>query len=238
MIISEHILWEAIGAFDLGASVLSIERFGSGHVNDTYRVLTDLPDCAHNTFILQRINEVAFRRPDEVMANVVGITEYLGEKIRQAGGDRSREALEVIRPRSGELFYRDSTGGAWRVFPFVTDIECYDSAETPKLFEASARAFGKFQHMLDGYPAETLYETIPNFHDTEDRLAKLKDAIAADKLGRVSECEEEIRFAIDHEADCSVALQALRDGILPLRVTHNDTKLNNVLIDRTTGEGM
>ena len=238
MIISEHILREAAAAFDLGGNVLSVERFGSGHVNDTYRVVTDLPDCAHNIFILQRINEVAFHHPDEVMANVVGITEYLGEKIRQAGGDRSREALEVIRPRNGELFYTDSEGGAWRVFPFVTDIECYDSAETPELFEASARAFGKFQHMLDGYPAETLYETIPHFHDTEDRLSKLKAAIVADKLGRVAECKEEIRFAIDHEADCSVALQALRDGILPIRVTHNDTKLNNVLIDRATGEGM
>ena len=238
MIISEHILREAAAAFDLGGNVLSVERFGSGHVNDTYRVVTDLPDCAHNIFILQRINEVAFHHPDEVMANVVGITEYLGEKIRQAGGDRSREALEVIRPRNGELFYTDSEGGAWRVFPFITDIECYDSAETPELFEASARAFGKFQHMLDGYPAETLYETIPHFHDTEDRLSKLKAAIVADKLGRVAECKEEIRFAIDHEADCSVALQALRDGILPIRVTHNDTKLNNVLIDRATGEGM
>ena len=169
---------------------------------------------------------------------MVGITEYLGEKIRQAGGDRSREALEVIRPRSGELYYTDSEGGAWRVFPFVTDIDCYDTAETPELFEASARAFGRFQHMLDGYPAETLYETIPHFHDTEDRLAKLKAAVAADKLGRAAECAVEIEFAIAREADCSVALQALRDGILPLRVTHNDTKLNNVLIDKTTGEGM
>lgn len=238
MVISEHILQEAMNAFEFGAQIRSVDRFGSGHVNDTFRVVTDLEDRAHNVFILQRINEVAFHHPDEVMANVVGITEYLGEKIRQAGGDRSREALEVIRPRSGELFYTDSEGGAWRVFPFVTDIDCYDSAETPELFEASARAFGRFQHMLDGYPAETLYETIPHFHDTEDRLSKLKEAIASDKLGRVAECADEIRFAIAHEADCSVALQALRDGILPLRVTHNDTKLNNVLIDRTTGEGM
>ena len=225
---------ESASAFDFGGAVLSAERFGSGHVNDTFRVMTD----HGHTFILQRINEVAFHHPDEVMANVVGITEYLGEQIRRAGGDRSREALEVIRPRSGELFYTDSTGGAWRVFPFVADIDCYDRAETPALFEASARAFGRFQHMLDGYPAETLYETIPHFHDTEDRLAKLKAAIAADKLGRAVECAAEIRFVMEHEADCSVALNALRDGILPLRVTHNDTKLNNVLIDKSTGEGL
>ena len=238
MVISEHILNEAMSAFEFGAQIVSVDRFGSGHVNDTFRVVTDLADSFHNTFILQRISEVAFHHPDEVMANVVGITEYLGEKIRQAGGDRSREALEVIRPRSGELYYTDSEGGAWRVFPFVTDIDCYDTAETPELFEASARAFGRFQHMLDGYPAETLYETIPHFHDTEDRLAKLKAAVAADKIGRAAECTAEIEFAIARETDCSVALQALRDGILPLRVTHNDTKLNNVLIDKATGEGM
>ena len=238
MVISEHILQEAVAAFDFGAPVLTVSRFGSGHVNDTFRVETTLEDSRHNQFILQRISEVAFHHPDEVMANVYGITEYLGEKILLEGGDRSREALEVIRPRSGKLFYTDSEHGAWRVFPFVTDIECYDKAETPELFEASARAFGRFQHMLDGYPAETLYETIPHFHDTEDRLAKLKAAVQSDCMGRAAQCTKEIQFAFDHEADCSVALQALRNGILPLRVTHNDTKLNNVLIDKTTGEGM
>ncbi len=238
MIISEQILKEVVDAFDFGASVRTVERYGSGHVNDTFRVETSLEDCFHNQFILQRINEVAFHHPEEVMANVVGITEYLGEQILREGGDRSREALQVIRPRNGELYYTDSENGAWRVFPFVTDIDCYDSAETPELFEASARAFGRFQHMLDGYPAETLYETIPHFHDTEDRLEKLKAAVQADSMGRVAECSSEIEFALSREADCSVALQALRDGVLPLRVTHNDTKLNNVLIDKSTGEGM
>ena len=238
MVISERILNEVLGAFEFGAPVVEVCRYGSGHVNDTFRVDTDRDDGENDLFILQRINEVAFHNPDQVMANVVGITEYLGEQIRKAGGDRSREALEVIRPKSGELFYTDSEGGAWRVFPFVRDIDCYDSAETPELFEASARAFGKFQYMLDGYPAETLYETIPNFHDTEDRLNKLKRAVAADSLGRAAECADEIRFVLDHEADCSVAVRALREGVLPLRVTHNDTKLNNVLIDKASGNGL
>ena len=146
--------------------------------------------------------------------------------------------MEVIRPRSGEPYYTDSQGGAWRVYPFIEGIYCYQTADTPELFAASGRAFGRFQKMLDGYPAETLYETIPHFHDTEDRLAKLKAAIAADSMGRVKDCGPEIRFVMDREADCSVALQALRDGVLPLRVTHNDTKLNNVLIDTKTGEGI
>lgn len=233
MEISEHILREAAAAFEFGAPITEIRRYGSGHVNDTFRVVTE-----NDVFILQRINEVAFHDPDAVMANVVGVTEYLGEQIRKAGGDRSREALEVIRPRNGASSYRDSEGGVWRVFPFIRDIICYDSAETPELFEASARAFGNFQRMLDSYPAETLYETIPNFHNTEDRLAKLKDAVAADVMGRAAECAEEIRFAMEREADCSIAVRALREGVLPLRVTHNDTKLNNVLIDKATGKGI
>jgi hypothetical protein len=124
------------------------------------------------------------------------------------------------------------------VYPFVEDTICYQTAETPELFAASGRAFGHFQRLLQGYPAQTLHETIPHFHDTEDRLAKLKAAMAADKLSRAAECRQELDFVLAREADCSVALQALRDGILPLRVTHNDTKLNNVLMDRETGEGL
>ena len=120
---------------------------------------------------------------------------------------------------------------------FVEGTDCFKSA-TPELFEASARAFGRFQYMLQGYPAETLHETIAKFHDTEDRLRKLKAAINGGPLIRVAKCKAEIDFVLAREKDCSVALQALREGKLPLRVTHNDTKLNNILIDRATGEGI
>ncbi len=236
--VAKKILDEVLEAFDFGAPVVGAVRYGCGHINDTFCVHAQPVDDYCRCFILQRMSSAAFKHPEQLMSNVIGVTEYLAKKIIAAGGDRSREAMEVIRPRNGEDYYTDSEGGAWRVFPFVTDIYCYQSAETPALFEASAYAFGKFQRMLDGYPAETLYETIPHFHDTEDRLQKLKDAIAADKVGRVAEVADEIAFAMAREKDCSVALQAQRDGILPLRVTHNDTKLNNVLIDKKTGEGM
>ncbi len=236
--VAKPILDEVLAAYDFGAPVVGAMRFGRGHINDTFCVHTQPEEDDCHCFILQRMSTAAFKHPDQLMENIVGITEYLGKKILAAGGDRSREAMEVIRPRSGENYYTDSQGGAWRVYPFVTDIVCYQQAETPELFEASARAFGKFQRMLDGYPAETLYETIPHFHDTEDRLQKLKDAIAADALGRVAEVGPEIDFVMAREKDCSVAMQALRDGVLPLRVTHNDTKLNNVLIDKRSGEGM
>ncbi len=235
---AEQSLHEALAAFDFGAPVVGAARYGHGHVNDTFCVHTQPPEDGCGCFILQRISAAAFKRPDQVMANIIGVTEYLGKKIEAAGGDRSREALKVLRTRDGQISYTDSLGGVWRVFPFIRDVRCYQSAETPELFAASGRAFGRFQRLLDGYPAGTLYETIPHFHDTEDRLAKLKAAVAADPLGRAGHCGAEISFALEREKDCSVALDAQRRGVLPLRVTHNDTKLNNVLIDKTSGRGI
>lgn len=235
---AENTLQEVLAAFDFGAPVVGAMRYGKGHINDTFCVHTQPEDDCCRCFILQRMSAAAFHHPEELMENIIGITEHLAKKIRLAGGDPTREAMEVIRPRNGQDYYTDSEGGAWRVFPFVKDIYCYQSAETPELFRASAVAFGKFQRMLSDYPAATLHEAIPHFHDTEDRLAKLKAAIAADPMGRAKECTAEIDFVLRREADCSVALKAQREGILPLRVTHNDTKLNNVLIDRVTGEGM
>ena len=235
---AEAVLNEVLEAFDFGTPVVGARRYGYGHINDTFCVHTQPEDDACRRFILQRMSAAAFKRPDQHMRNIIGVTEHLDKKIAAAGGDRSREALEVIRPRSGEDYYTDSQGGAWRVYPFVRDIYCYQSAGSAELFAETGRTFGRFQKLLSDYPADTLFETIPHFHDTEDRLAKLKAAVEADPLGRVKDCGPEIQFVLDREEDCSVALKALRSGVLPLRVTHNDTKLNNVLIDKKTGMGM
>ena len=235
---AESFLNEVLAAFDFGYPVVGAARFGYGHINDTFCVHTQPADDCCEAFILQRMSSVAFKHPDQLMSNIVGVTDYLGRKIAEVGGDRDREAMQVLRPRNGESYYTDSEGGAWRVYPFIKDSYCYQTADTPELFAASGRAFGRFQRMLDGYPAETLFETIPHFHDTEDRLAEFKAALAANTMDRAKFCGPEIEFVMAHEADCSVALKALREGILPLRVTHNDTKLNNVLIDKRTGEGI
>ena len=232
---AETYLDEVLAAFDIRAGEADAVRSGQGHVNDTF-VVTE-PDGGRR-FVVQRISPAAFKRPDQVMENVIGITEYLGREIGRSGGDRSREALRFLRPRTGGLYYTDRDGGPWRAYPFVGGTVCYQSVESPELFAASGRAFGRFQRLLRDYPAQTLHETIPRFHDTEDRLARLKAAAAEDRMGRAAECRKEIRFMLDHEADCSVALRALREGVLPLRVTHNDTKLNNVLMDEETGEGV
>ncbi len=235
---AEQTLQEVLEAFDFGAAVVGAIRYGCGHINDTFVVHTQPENCCCRRFILQRMSAAAFKRPDQLMENITGVTEYLGKQILERGGDRTREAMEVIPLKNGQPYYTDSQGGAWRLYPFVEHTICHQSADTPELFAASGRAFGRFQQLLKDYPAETLHETIPNFHNTEDRLAKFKAAMEADKLGRAAECKPEIDFVLAHAADCSVALNAMREGKLPLRVTHNDTKLNNVLMDEITGEGV
>ena len=235
---AEQFLQDALAAFDFGGEVVGAVRYGSGHINDTFCVHTQPGEGPCRRFILQRISAAAFHHPDQVMANIASVTAFLRRAIAEAGGDPSRETMTVLPTREGRSFYTDSEGGAWRVYPFIENTVCLQAAETPELFAASARTFGRFQRMLKDYPADTLYETIPRFHDTEDRLAKLKAAVAADAMGRVKDVQPELDFVRKREADCSVALQALREGKLPLRVTHNDTKLNNVLIDRDSGEGI
>ena len=232
-----HNLLEAIQAYDFPETLVGATRYGSGHINDTYCVLCQPREGDCKRFILQKMSSAAFPHLDQVMANFQGITEYLGEKIRQAGGDVFRETLSLVHTKDGKPYYIDSEGELWRVTPFIEETVCYQKA-TPEQFEASAEAFGKFQALLKDYPAETLYETIRAFHDTEDRYAKFEAAVAADKVDRVASVADEIAFVRNRKQDCSVVRQALRDGKLPLRVTHNDTKLNNVLFDKRTGEGI
>ena len=234
---NDTILSEALIAWDYPATLVGAVRYGQGHINDTFCVLCQPQEGDAVRFILQGLSSAAFPHPEELMENFVGITSYLREKVIAMGGDPMRETLSLVKTREGKDFYTDSNGKVWRLTPFIEGTDCFQRA-TPELFEASARAFGRFQRMLAGYPAETLHEPIVNFHNTEDRLAKFEAALKADKLDRAKDVLPEIQFVLDRRADCSVALDALRSGKLPLRVTHNDTKLNNILVDRATGEGI
>ncbi len=231
------VLSEVLSAYEFPATLMGAVRYGQGHINDTFCVICQPQDGDCIRFILQGLSSAAFPHPEELMENMVGITSYLRDKIVANGGDPLRETLSLVKTKDGKDFYTDSNGKVWRLTPFIENTDCYQKA-TPELFEASARAFGRFQFMLQGYPADTLHEPIARFHDTENRFEKFLAALEADKLGRAAEVQAEIQFVMDRKADCSVAMQALRDGKLPLRVTHNDTKLNNILIDRTTGEGV
>ena len=233
----DTVLHEVLAAYDFPATCVGAVRYGQGHINDTFCVLCQPQEGDCVRFILQGLSSAAFPHPEELMENFVGITSYLREQIIAQGGDPARETLSLVPTREGKPFYTDSNGKVWRLTPFIENTDCFQKA-TPELFEASARAFGRFQRMLAGYPAGTLHEPIANFHNTEDCLAKFDAALKADKMDRAKDVLPEIQFVLERRADCSVALDALRCGKLPLRVTHNDTKLNNILIDRDTHEGV
>lgn len=233
----DSVISQILAAYVLPGTVADVARHGKGHINDTFCVVCRMPEGGTARFILQRLSQAAFPHPEEVMENFVGITSYLRREILAEGGDPLRETLSLVKTGDGADFVTDAEGRAWRLMPFIENAECYQSA-TPELFAASGRAFGRFQYMLRDYPAQTLHETIPHFHDTEDRFNQFLAALEADKLNRAKGVSPEIQFILRRKADCGVALRALREGKLPLRVTHNDTKLNNILIDRDTHEGI
>lgn len=224
-----------VGKFLESCTVKESRPYGNGHINDTYMILADLPD-GEKIYILQRINTNVFKNPELLMENFVSVSEYLAEQIKKNGGDPEREALTVIKTLDGKNYYLDDGGMAWRLLTYITDSVSYDKVEDPSQFYESAVAFGNFQYMLRDYPAESLGETIPNFHNTEDRFAKLMEAVGADVCGRLSEVEDEVRFAKEREEFCSLFEREHKAGRLPLRVTHNDTKLNNILFDKITGK--
>ena len=228
---------QPLSAYHLPGTIVEAARYGNGHINDTFCVVCQLDNGEHIRYILQGLSTVAFPYPEKVMENFVGITEHLREKIRLAGGDVSRETLQLIPTKEGTTHYTDVNGKVWRMMLFVDGTDCYQSA-TPQLFESAARAFGRFQLLLSDYPLETLHETIRDFHNTEVRFENFMRSVREDRCCRVSEVTREIEFIVNRKADCSVLMQALREQKLPLRVTHNDTKLNNILIDRNTGYGI
>ncbi len=211
---------------------VSPSAYGNGHINDTYIV------HSRPSYILQRINTNVFKDADGVMENIQGVTEHLRKKILAAGGDPNRETLTVIPTTDGKPYYRDQDGSCYRVYNFIENAKSYDLVENPMQLYHAARMFGKFQNMLADYPAEKLHETIVDFHNTVVRYDQFKDALKNDKAGRAASVAEEIRFVLDRECDAGVVVNAIAEGRIPLRVTHNDTKLNNVLLDETTGEGV
>ena len=230
-------LQEVLAAYDFPDTLVGAVRYGQGHINDTFCVLCQPKEGDCVRFILQGLSSAAFPHPEELMENFIGVTSYLRDRITENGGDPARETLSLVNTKDGKPYYVDQNGKVWRLTPFIEGTDCFQSA-TPALFEASARSFGRFQYQLRDFPAATLHEPIANFHNTEDRFAKFLAALEADKHDRARDVQAEIDFVLARKADCSVAMQALRDGVLPLRVTHNDTKLNNILIDRATGEGI
>lgn len=208
------------------------QAYGNGHINDTYIVQST------TRYILQRINTEVFRNPARLMDNVKAITEFLREKIKENGGNPDRETLTLVNTNDNKTFYKTEDGLYFRMYKFIDNAKSYEEVENPEQFYNAARAFGKFQKMLADFPAKDLFETIPNFHNTRKRFEDFKVAVNGDRAGRAKDVKKEIEFSLNCEKYVDIVVDLLKSGELPTRVTHNDTKLNNVLLDDKTGEAI
>ncbi len=213
-----------------GGRILSCASYGQGHINDTFKV-----DTEKTSFILQRINRHVFHEPARVMENLLRITEHIEKRLKEEGTDPSRRVLHVNRTNDGRLYYVDEEGEYWRALTFVDGAVCFERAENEDIFREGALAFGSFQKLLSDFPASRLYETIPRFHDTGLRLEQFVQALSADPAGRADRVREETAFLLERKELAGRLSGAAARGEIPLRVSHNDTKLNNVLIDKKSG---
>lgn len=223
---------EVIQHFDFKGEFLSVKEFGSGHINKTY-----IADFGTYKYILQRVNDDVFKNIDSLMENVFAVTEYLRKVIRETGGNPDRETLHYIKTKNGDKYFKSDEGDYFRAYIFVKDSICFDAADTPELFGKSGAAFGKFQRMLKDFDADKLVETIPNFHHTFWRYEnEFLPAVLRTPRERLDACKEEIEFVNARKDIMRRLTDLIASGDLPLRVTHNDTKLNNVMFDEKTGE--
>lgn len=226
---------QAVKRFSI-AEVEELVSYGNGHINETYKVRTT--DKEAPIYILQKVNRYVFKKPEQVMANIERVTEYLRGIIAAEGGDPVRGTMTLIPTHEGTTFFLDENEDLWRMYVFIPDTISRDLPDTEELFKLSGTAFGKFQRQMDAFDASTLYETIPDFHNTPARYQQLMDAVAENAAGRLGEVEKELAFCKEREPITHILLDALNAGEIPMRVTHNDTKLNNVLLDAKTGEAV
>jgi hypothetical protein len=187
---------------------------------------------------MQEINQNVFRDPASLMENIERVTRHLRGKIQAAGGDPGRETLTLVDTVEGKSFYRDDRGDWWRAYRFIEGATARERPIDMRQVTAAGRAFGAFQGMLTDFPAATLHEVLPDFHNTPKRFAAFVEAVERDRAHRAAGVQAEIRFYENRAAETGVVSELLRDGRLPLRVTHNDTKFSNVLMDDRTGEGL
>ena len=217
----EHI----ISQFRFEGMVISCARYGSGHINETYLVVTNQP----HLYILQKLSTQAFKDIPGLMENVIAVTAHLGRK-----NPDPRRTLQLVPTVDGQLYIATPEGEYWRAYEYILGSLCLDKPESDDDLYQSGVAFGEFQNQLADFPAATLHETILRFHDTPDRYRLFHEAIEKDAAGRLASVQEEVNAYLAHEDEASYMMDLCRAGKLPLRVTHNDTKLNNVMLDAST----
>ena len=216
---------ELISRFAVKGTPAQVSRYGCGHINETYLVTCD-SGCV---YILQKINKGIFTKPEELMENIAATTAFLA-----ARSDDPRASMRLVLTTDGKTFCKDAEGEYWRMYDFVPSTVCMQKAESPKDFYWSGLAFGRFQGQLAAFPAQTLHEAIVDFHNTRARFVQLHAAMEKNYENRAESCKAELSFALDRECEAGAIVDKLASGELPLRVTHNDTKLNNILFDYET----
>jgi len=231
-----HDLCEVAGHFQFHGKFLSAQPYGSGHINETYCASISQGN-RQARYILQRINHNIFKNPVALMENVQRVTAHLNGKLK-GEHDSHRRVLTLIPTHDGAAFWHDAQGNYWRAYDFIENARTYDAVETPQQAFEAAKAFGQFQKMLADFPAPRLHDTIPDFHHTPKRFAALEKTIETDACNRATIARPEIEFALKHEPIVDVILDAMAKRKIPERITHNDTKFNNVMMDVLTGEAM
>ena len=231
-VFSSEQLFNVASHFALLAQPKDIHRYGDGHINDTFL-------CEGKTrYILQRLNTKIFTEPLGVMKNIVSVSKEITAKVQEAGGDVSRESMQVIPAKDGLNYYIDEQKNFWRVYLYIEDTLSLNLPRNEEDFRQAAVAFGRFQYYLRDYPAKSLFVSIPHFHDTPKRYQDFLAAVQQDPLGRKKGVLKEISFVNERASRLSKIQDELTQGLLPMRVTHNDTKLNNVLLDQKTGKAL
>ena len=211
--------------FRLNGIVRNVFPYGSGHINDSYKVL-----CSEQNYLLQRVNQEVFKDIRGLTSNLVRVTDYLNNQISDNNPDE-KEVLNTIISSNGNYFYTDDDSECWRVFDFIEGSKSYDIAENDELAYEGGKTYGWFIKMLDKFPAETLTETIPKFHDIHFRLNNFRKAVERNVASRVGKVKDEIEFVEKRAEEMSLIHNLGKDGKIPIRVTHNDTKINNVLFN-------
>jgi Phosphotransferase enzyme family len=224
-------------AFQIDGKCVEAAPYGNGHINETYASVFETSD-GQRRFIHQRINETIFTNVAGLMDNVLRVTEHVAGKVSASGLDPRRHCLTVIPTLDGKSWCRDQEGAPWRTYIFIENAVTYETVEDLDHVENASRAFGGFQKELADIPGSRLIETIPDFHNTRKRFENLKAAQKLDKSGRGKDCRPEIDFVLARQDDCARLVSLLEAGELPERVTHNDTKLNNVMLDPESGQAV
>lgn len=219
--------------FKIVGNIKEYKSYGEGHINDTYLVSTDM-----NQYILQKINTDIFIDYESLTENILNVTSFLKNKIEKQNGDVERETLTLIQTSNGKYFYEDNNGNVWRMYRFIKDTYCINMLKDENDFYRSAVAFGNFQKMLNDFPIHKLNETIKDFHNTPNRFFQFKIALNSDEFNRAKDIREEIDFVLKRENHCNYLIDKLSKAEISLKVTHNDTKLNNILFDKKTNNAI